>query len=117
MGVPLCLCVLRRARSVHLTYISRLALEIRDEVPTDKIPSTNTEELFLLYAVLLLAKGEAVTREDVHNAWVAWMTSRGEQHESMVPFTELPANIQAEDSPFAYAIKRVAQRQRERTSG
>ena len=66
--------------------------------------------LFLLYAVLLLAKGEDVTREDVHNAWVAWMEFNGEEHKSMVPFTELPPDTQAEDSPFVIAIRSVARK-------
>lgn len=50
-----------------------------------------------MHAVFLLAKGKAVTPEDVHNAWVAWMAFRGEEHESMVPFAELPLGPQDED--------------------
>jgi hypothetical protein len=38
------------------------------------------------------------------------MSSRGEHHESMRPFDELPQNTQAEDSPFVLAIRRVASR-------
>ena len=58
--------------------------------------------------MLLLAKGQEVTREDVHNAWVAWMLERGETHESMVPFAELSAETQAEDSPYMVAVRTVA---------
>ena len=72
------------------------------------MPDEDTSDLFLAYAVLLLAKGEAVTREDVHNSWVAWMESKGEEHESMVPFAELPLGTQGEDSPFVLAIRSVA---------
>ena len=72
------------------------------------MPDENTSDLFLLYGVLLLAKGEAVTREDVHNAWVAWMAIKGEDHQSMVPFSQLPPETQAEDSPFVLAIRQVA---------
>lgn len=61
-----------------------------------------------MYAVLLLAKGESVSAEDVHNAWVAWMAARGEIHESMRPFSELTSATKAEDSPFVMAIRRVA---------
>ena len=74
------------------------------------LPDDDTSNLFLLYAVLLLAKGDAVTHEDVHNAWVAWMGSKGEEHESMVPFTELPPGTQGEDSPFVLAIRSVARK-------
>ena len=62
----------------------------------------------MVAVVLLLAKGEEVTREDVHNAWVAWMLDKGEAHESMVPFAELSAETQAEDSPFMAAVRAVA---------
>ncbi len=91
-----------------MTYLDALAEEIRRAVPSDVLPEEDTSSLFRIYAVLLLAKGEEVTREDVHNAWVAWMLDRGETHESMVPFAELSAETQAEDSPFMVAVRTVA---------
>jgi hypothetical protein len=93
-----------------MTYLDALADEIRRDVPQDALPEEDTSSLFRIYAVLLLAKGEEVTREDVHNAWVAWMLDRGQAHESMVPFTELSAETQAEDSPFMVAVRTVARR-------
>ncbi len=93
-----------------MTYLDAVAEEIRRAVPGDALPAEDTSGLFLMYAVLLLAKGEAVTREDVHNAWVAWMADKGEAHESMAPFAELPPETQAEDSPFVVAIRAVARR-------
>ncbi len=95
-----------------MSYLESLAAEIEQVVPRELVPEQDTSALFLIYAVLLLAKGQDVAREDVHNAWVAWMTSRGEQHESMVPFEELPPDTQAEDSPFVVAIGTVARRRR-----
>ena len=94
-----------------MTYLDEVADAIRNAVPAESLPDGDTTDLFRSYAVLLLAKGEAATREDVHNAWVAWMASRGEDHESMVPFDELPASTQAEDSPFVLAIRAVARSQ------
>lgn len=94
-----------------MTYLAALAEEIRREVARDALPDEDTSALFLAYAVLALAKGADVTREDVHNAWVAWMASKGEQHDSMRPFAELPPDTQAEDSPFVIAIRNVARRQ------
>ncbi len=91
-----------------MTYLGALAARIRLAVPGDALPDGDTSGLFLIYAALLLAKGEEVTREDVHNAWVAWMTDKGQQHESMVPFADLPRETQAEDSPFVVAIRTVA---------
>jgi hypothetical protein len=94
-----------------MTYLDEIAADIQNAVPRDALPDEDTTGLFLSYAVLLLAKGEGVTREDVHNAWVAWMVSKGEgaeSHESTVPFSALPPETQAEDSPFVIAIRTVA---------
>jgi hypothetical protein len=93
-----------------MNYLERIAEEIRHEIPADALPDADTDDLFLLYAVLLLTRGADTTPEDVHNAWTAWMTARGEHHPSMVPFSELPNETQAEDSVFVDAIRRVALR-------
>lgn len=95
-----------------MTYLDAFAEEIRGAVAPEAVPDEDTSSLFRIYAVLLLAKGQAVTREDVHNAWVAWMLDKGEAHESIVPFVELSAETQAEDSPFMVAVRTVAQRHR-----
>lgn len=91
------------------TYLHALADEIRGEVPDAARPDEDTTDLFLIYAVLLLAKGEGVRREDVHNAWAAWKVIQGEEdHQSIRPFHELPEATKDEDSPFVVAIRRVA---------
>ena len=95
-----------------MTYLEPLADQIRRAVPGDVLPDDDTSGLFLIYAVLLLAKGEGVTGEDVHNAWVAWMTVEGRDHPSMVPFAELPSKTKAEDSPFVIAIRAAAREPR-----
>ena len=77
-------------------------------VSPDALPDKDTSSLFRIYAVRLLAKGKEVTRDDVHNAWVAWMLDRGETHESLVPFADVSTDTQAEDSPFA--VRTVARR-------
>jgi hypothetical protein len=93
-----------------VTYLDLLALEIRRAVSAYALPDERASDLFLSYAVLLLAKGERVSEEDVHNAWVAWMESKGETHEAMVPFDELTPEKRAEDAPFVQAIRSVARR-------
>jgi hypothetical protein len=97
-----------------VNYLEELADAIRRAVSADALPDDDTSSLFLIYAVLLLAKGEDVTRADVHNAWVAWMAEKDESHESLVPFTELSPDTQAEDSPFMVAIRSVAKQQTSR---
>ncbi len=90
-----------------MNYLQQLAERIRAEVPEDALPPKDTRLLFLMYAVLARAKGTSVTAADVHDAWVAWMTSRGEAHESMEKFGELERDVQAEDNPFVGAIRRA----------
>jgi hypothetical protein len=97
-----------------MTYIDVVAREIRSAVRQDAVPAEDTADLFRLYAVLLLAKGDAVTREDVHNAWVAWMLARNERHESLVPFSDLDPQTQVEDAPFVDAIREVARARQKR---
>jgi hypothetical protein len=90
-----------------VSYISDIADEIEAEVAPEHLPDEDPEVLFLIYAVLLLGKGHDVTRADVHNAWSAWMSHMGKEHESLVPFEELPADTKAEDGPYVSAIRRV----------
>jgi len=91
-----------------MNYLAQIAERIRREIPPNKLPDGDLDSLFLAYAVLALAKGERITREDVHNAWVAWMTEQGKEHESLRPFSELPSDIKEEDDEFVMAIRRVA---------
>jgi hypothetical protein len=93
-----------------MSYLDDIAQTIRQEIESVDLPSEPTRDLFLIYAVLLLAKGELVSNQDVHNAWVSWMEIRGEAHDSMIPFSELPSSTQAEDSPFSVAIRKAAKR-------
>lgn len=95
-----------------MTYLEALAAAIRSEVAESIVPP-DSQSLFLIYAVLARAKPDGVTPEDVHDAWVAWMTGRGESHESMVPFDELPPDVKAEDVPFVEATNAVARRGRQ----
>ena len=91
-----------------LTYLDELGARIRSQVPTADLPNENTRGLFRIYAVLLLAKGVAVTSADVHNAWAAWMAGIDPDHEALVPFQELDAEVALDDEPFAKAIRTVA---------
>jgi hypothetical protein len=68
------------------------------------------DDLFLLYALLARTKGQAVTSEDVHDAWAVWTLSRGEDHEAIKPYSELDASTRREDQPFVEAIRAVANR-------
>ena len=90
-----------------MNYLVEIANRIRASLPHKSVPE-NSDDLFLMYAVLACAVGTATTAENVHDAWTAWMATRGEDHDSMIPFAKLPASVQREDEPFAEAIRRVA---------
>jgi len=74
------------------------------------LPDEDTDLLFLIYAVLALEGRQNIRREDVHNAWVAWMTHRDPSHESIKPYGRLDSTVRDEDQPFLDAIKKVASR-------
>ncbi len=91
-----------------MNYIVDMAQRIRRELSPELIPEGDTDSLFLIYAVLALALGAKVTARDVHDAWAAWMSQQNPAHESIRPFDELDEETQAQDEPFAEAIRRVS---------
>jgi len=92
-----------------VNYLDSIAEAIRNEVPSELVPA-DADALFLMYAVLARAKGESTTAEDVHDAWTAWMSGRGEKHESMRPFADLDSAVKQQDEPFVKAIHRASAR-------
>lgn len=90
-----------------MNYLVDLAEKIRAAVPDSLVPE-DADDLFLMYAVLAKSKGVETSAEDVHNAWTAWMLLHGKEHRSMVPYSVLPREVQAEDEPFAAAIREIA---------
>lgn len=61
-----------------------------------------------LYALLVLVKGEETTLKDVHDAWSVWRDVTHPTHPSLVPFDQLPPEVQALDTPYRDAIARAA---------
>lgn len=92
-----------------MNYVDDIAQRIRSRVDRAVLPEEeDLDLLFLFYAVLVLAKGAETTPEDVHDAWVAWMTHEGHEHEELRPFRDLPEGTRHEDEPFVEAIISVA---------
>jgi hypothetical protein len=93
-----------------VTYLDKTAAAIRARVPADVIPDEDgLDDLFRLYALLAHVKGEAVTAEDVHNAWSLWMLRQDSDHKSIKPFGDLDPATRREDRPFLEAIREVAE--------
>ncbi|GHI47576.1 DUF7701 domain-containing protein [Streptomyces albidoflavus] len=93
-----------------MTYLDPLADLIRSCLPHGAEPPAHSDDLFRIYAVLLLAKGDQVTDEDVHNAWSAWTQSMDSSHEALIAFHKLDPKIRAFDAPYAEAIRTAARR-------
>jgi hypothetical protein len=66
-------------------------------------------DLIRLYALLALAVGVDTTERDVHDAWSLWRNARDREHPALVPFGELSPQSQALDTPYAQAIRKVAE--------
>jgi hypothetical protein len=96
------------------TYLSEDAAIIFSCLPSEASPPDGSEALFLLYAVLMRAKGENVTASEVHDAWAAWMQMNGSAHAALKPFEELSLRAQEEDTPYVVAIQRAARVKRSR---
>lgn len=91
-----------------MTYLDELANRIRGHLPQGTSVPDGADRLFVLYAVILRAKGSAVTASDVHDAWSAWMQEQDPEHEALRPYENLARDVQAEDAPFLAAIKAAA---------
>lgn len=97
-----------------LNYLERDAALIRASLAEGTSVPDDADQLFLVYAVLMRAKGADIQAEDVHDAWSAWMTTIDPEHESVVPFDQLDDATRAEDRPFLQAIRRAATRRVDR---
>jgi hypothetical protein len=90
-------------------YLDHIAAKIREHIPDERMPSGDAEELLLIYAVLLRAKGATVTYGDVHDAWSAWMVQRDREHAALLAYEDLPAHIRDADRVFTQAVRTAAQ--------
>ncbi|MEU3849382.1 hypothetical protein [Streptomyces sp. NPDC029554] len=80
---------------------------IKSCLPPEASPPEDVDTLFLLYALLMRAKGADVTPADIHDAWSVWMQIEGKSHAALMPFGELDRETQEEDLPYVEAIKRA----------
>lgn len=90
-----------------MNYIDELATKIHRAAPPDTEP-WDWLPLYRIYAVLALAKGEAVSDTDVHDAWAAWAATYQPDHRSLIEFYDLPKHTRELDTPYAAAIRSVA---------
>lgn len=94
------------------SYIDKIAFAIAAKCGMSMF-QPNDCRLLRIYAVLALAKGVDVTKEDVHDAWCAWVLDYKPQHKSLKRYGELTKDIQDLDEPYRQAIEEVAQNMEE----
>lgn len=95
-----------------MNYLDLLAAEIQREAEPESSPPDDYLSLYRQYAVLLLAKGNDVTDEDVHNAWAAWASDHEPESDKIIPFKELSLSTQRKDDPYVLAIQAVSRRRK-----
>lgn len=92
------------------SYLDKIAVELRRTADPDAAISDEDLPLYRIYAVLLLAKGQDVVAEDVHNAWAAWASEHEPKNPNLLPFKELSLRVQRKDQSYVDAIHQVAER-------
>lgn len=89
-------------------YVEEVSARIRALIDPNKLPNKGLSRLFSSYALLALSKGAEVSNEDVHDAWSIWATQYDPDNDSIVPYEELSADVQSEDTIFRDAIRKVS---------
>lgn len=92
---------------MNRSYLDEISTEIRRTAEPEAVENEEDLLLYRVYAVLLLAKGEKVSAEDVHNAWAVWACEHEPNSKSLIPFQELSPSAQSKDSVYVEAIHKV----------
>ncbi len=82
-------------------YIHKIVEDLTAEMPG------KPKELIDLYAMLAFTHGTWTNMEDVHDAWSIWQNRINPNHRSLVPFHELPPEIQEYDRKYMEIIHKV----------
>jgi hypothetical protein len=91
-----------------MNYLDQVALRVERELQDDLRPDARAEELYRVYALLVLVRGAECSLSDVHDAWSTWMAAERPEHPALVPFPALSSEAQEKDRPYLSAIHRVA---------
>lgn len=99
-------------RMVYLEAIAVAIYQYAEQRPAGSVYCDSDAEWYRGYALLALAKGEAVTPQDIHDAWTAGtirkLTPEGAAaHPFCVPYPELPEEVQRWDDTYAETIQGI----------
>lgn len=92
-----------------MSYVEEVMQQIGERHQLDPL-------LIRLYALLVLAKGEATTMEDVHDAWSLWQDTTQPDHHSVVPFYMLRPEVQVMDKEYRDTIVDIAKQRTKKYS-
>lgn len=98
------------------TYVEAARAALLD-ASEESYESEDERRLLDLYTLLVMVKGEDVTLEDIHDAWAVWRSRTQADHDSIVPFSGLSAEVQSYDEPYAEAVRAAAPRYRSAVTG
>src|SRR5664280_390988 len=86
-----------RSDRAVVNYLDELAREIyRAAHPGHELPAGQAR-LYRGYAVLARTVGERVSCANVHDAWVAWAIESMPNHPSLLPLSDLAADVRIKD--------------------
>lgn len=90
------------------SYLTGDARRIRTLAHPEIPKASPLPPVYLIYAVLLRAKGTSVEDEDVHDAWAAAKEIAADDSASLVPYEFLTDEEQLKDRVYADAIRIAA---------
>lgn len=79
-------------------YIEKIRTELSKKISVEG-------DLLDLYTLLVLTKGIDCELIDVHDAWAIWKNKINPSHKSLIPFSELPLEVQELDRKYTKAIR------------
>lgn len=88
----------------------------REEILKEELNEELPEVLFSNYLSLACTSastGTPITNEEIHDAWSIWKNKVDKTHKSIIPYIQLPIEIQELDTPYTDAVNRAADRFRE----
>lgn len=91
--------------STDYITVARWALVVELEAVGSRVPQR--PDLLDLYTLLLLSKGDSVTKKDVHDAWAVRQVRIRPDHHSLIPYGQLEQDTQARDDKYVQAIIRA----------